>query len=225
MPWHSNSPSGSISVKANRTPMNENTTYIEETMGNSVVGTNTASTRDHFWHVSGNVDGRHRFIQSPQFTVGGVATDPVIGTGMDGVQYIKLVNSDVGRVEGFYRNTQGIYQHIPSFLQNSNPAAAVVITSTSNMTDIVAIPKNVYGEVIMFTTAIGKLSVVKGYFRSNGTTCEGWSEYVRTEGSTSPRVALRFGNGSDASGLYLRAACESAATNLSWFYRITYRAL
>ena len=114
MPWNSLSPIGSISVRANRTTMNQNTTYIETTMGNSIVGSNLVTTRDHFWNVGANEDGRHRFIQSPGFTVGAAPADPVIGTGMDAVSYVKLLSSVVSTaqqdVQPFYRNTKQIMQ-------------------------------------------------------------------------------------------------------------------
>ena len=100
MPWNSTWPVGSISVKANRVVGQQNTTYIETTMGNSIVGTNTTATRDHFWNVGTNEDGRHRFIQSPKFTVGGNPADPVLGTGMDGVRYIKSDGLTPARVVG-----------------------------------------------------------------------------------------------------------------------------
>ena len=67
MPWNPISPDGTLSVKANRAPMRENTTYIQETMGNMAIGDNTTSTRDHFWNVDDDFDGRHRFIQSNEF--------------------------------------------------------------------------------------------------------------------------------------------------------------
>ncbi len=114
MAWHSTAPVGSQSVKANRTILQDNTTYTEVTMGNSVVGTNAVTTRDHFWNVGANEDGRHRFIQSPGFTVGGLPTDPVIGTGMDSVDYskLKLVAESAAQqdVQPFFRNTTGIMQ-------------------------------------------------------------------------------------------------------------------
>ena len=114
MPWNSTSPLGSVSVKANKAPMQQNTTYIETTMGNSVVGTNAVTTRDHFWNVGTNEDGRHRFIQSPAFTVGGLPTDPVVGTGMDAVTYSKTKTSTESTaqqdVQLFFRNATQIFQ-------------------------------------------------------------------------------------------------------------------
>lgn len=114
MTWNAVSPNGALSVKANELPMQQNTTYIETKMGNSIVGTNTASTRDHFWNVGSNEDGRHRFIQSPAFTVGALPTNPVLGTGMDSVFYSKLKvvaeSSSQQDVQPFFRNASAIMQ-------------------------------------------------------------------------------------------------------------------
>lgn len=219
MPWNSTFPSGSVSVKANETIGQQNTTYIETTMGNSIVGTNTVATRDHFWNVGSNEDGRHRFIQSPKFTVGGSAADPVIGTGMDGVLYFKTVSTDISRIEGFYRNSNGIYQVFPSFVQGTR-----VVNSSGSYTTVVALPANCYGEIFMYTTALGRFSAVRGFFRSNATTLEAWAYKNLAEGSSGSVAALKFADGSDASGLNLRARLEEGAA-ATYNYRITYRAL
>lgn len=216
MPWNSTAPLGSVSVKANRTILQQNTTYIETTMGNSVIGTNTNTTRDHFWNVGSNEDGRHRFIQSPAFTVGGNPDDPVLGAGMDGVKYIKTTN---GRVEGFYRNAAGIYQYIPSFLSGTHVV-------TSSFTTVVAVPANVYGEIVMFrTTASGSTTGQTGFFKSDGTTCDSWSYGLRNQGGSTAVYNLRFGNGSDASGLNIRVRADESSQPHTWNYRITYRAI
>ena len=215
MPWNSTSPVGTLSVSANRTTMNQNTTYIETTMGNSPVGTNAVTTRDHFWDVGSDEDGRHRFIQSPAFTVGAVATDPVIGTGMDGVKYLKTTN---GRVEGFYRNASGVYQYIPSFLSSTHVV-------TGSFTSMVAVPDDTYGEIFMWTTASGNESGQAGFFKASGGVCESWSYGQRIQGSSTASYNVRFGNGSDASGLNIRVIAQEASSGLTWNYRITYRAI
>jgi hypothetical protein len=214
MPWNSTCPLGSVSVKANRPIGQQNTTYIETTMGNSIVGTNTNTTRDHFWNVGSNEDGRHRFIQSPAFTVGGNPADPVIGTGMDAVVYSKVTN---GRAEWFNRNAAGIYQFCPSFLSGT------VVVGGSYGT-VVAVPASVYGEIFMFTTAQGKYSTVTGFFRSNGAAVESWALVNAAQGDDTAN-GLKFGNGSDASGLNIRARAEDASSGQTWNYRITYRAI
>ena len=67
-----------------------------------------SSDLDHFWNVGANEDGRHRFIQSSAFTVGGAAENPVVGTGMDGVTYLRSDKTNTPRVQGYYRNANGI---------------------------------------------------------------------------------------------------------------------
>ena len=113
MAWSSTAPLGTVSVKANKAILGDNTTYIETTMGNSVVGSNAVTTRDHFWNVDANLDGRHRFIQSPAFTVGAVPADPVIGTGMDGVFYLKTKSATeapaLQKAEPFHRTAGSHY--------------------------------------------------------------------------------------------------------------------
>lgn len=215
MPWNSTAPLGSVSVKANRAIQQQNTTYIEVTMGNSIVGTNTNATRDHFWNVGSNEDGRHRFIQSPAFTVGAVPTDPVIGTGMDAVIYEKTI---LGRVQGFHRNAQGIYQHIPAFLTGTHVV-------TSSFTTITALPADCYGEIFMFTTASGANSGQAGFFKVTSGVCQAWSYGQRVQGDSDATYPVRFGNGADASGLNLRVIADAAASGLTWNYRLTYRAV
>ena len=216
MPWNSTAPVGSISVKANRIILQQNTTYTEDSMGNSAVGTNTVATRDHFWNVGADEDGRHRFMQSPGFTVGGNAADPVLGTGMDGVLYVKEVNSDVGRVEGFYRNTQGIYKYIPSFLSGTHVV-------TGSYTNMVTVPPNVYGEIFMIGPTAGNHRGQVGFFKSTATVCDAWAYDLDIQGGGNTN--LTFGNGSDASGLNIRVIINTASPGLTWSYRIVYRAL
>lgn len=221
MPWNGTWPLGTVSVKANRLTGQQNTTYIETTMGNSVVGTNTVSTRDHFWNVGSDQDGRHRFIQSPAFTVGSSPADPLVGTGMDAVFYAKETND---RVEWFHRNAEGIYQAVPSFL------IGTVGSITSSYVNVVAVPANVYGEIFMYATVLGSNSqqvyrTVTGFFRSDASKVNAWALANSVEGSSSYANGLKFGNGSDAVGLDIRARTADATSGLEWNYRITYRAL
>lgn len=215
MPWNSTSPNGAISVKANRPFQQQNTTYTEVTMGNSIVGTNTNATRDHFWNVGADEDGRHRFINSPAFTVGAVAADPVIGTGMDGVAYLKTV---LGTVQQFYRNAQGIYQTSPAILTGT------VAINTTSYVNVVAVPANCYGEIFMYTTATGEFSGQTGFFRSDGVKVESWALIYGVSSTAAPGGALLFGNGASAIGLNIRAR-RAGAGAATWNYIIKYRAL
>lgn len=115
MTWTPVVPDGSISVAANEANMLANTAYIKTTMGGTANDTtNTASIRDHYWHVGANFDGRHRFINSPAYTISGSPADPVIGTGMGGVSYFKTLSSAESPgnqdVQPYFRNAGGIMQ-------------------------------------------------------------------------------------------------------------------
>lgn len=220
MPWNSTWPVGNISVKANRVIGQQNTTYIETTMGNSVVGTNTNTTRDHFWNVGTDEDGRHRFVQSPAFTVGGVPTDPVVGSGMNGVLYLKTTNNVAN---WFHRPSSGnIYQATPTLLQGSTS-----LPSSSSYTNVVTVPANVYGEIFMYCpTQFDDDGGQWGFFCSNGSIVQSWALTNLVQGSGSDSSALKFANGSDASGFNIRARrSQASSSQTAWNYRIIYRAL
>lgn len=216
MPWNSTWPIGGISVKANRTAGNQNTTYIETTMGNDIVGTNTTTMRDHFWNVGSNEDGRHRMIQSPAFTVGGNPADPVLGVGMDAVLYAKTTN---GTVQWFSRNAALIEQVTPTLLSGT-----VVVASSSSYNAIVAVPANVYGEIYMWRDTAGNHTAQQGFFRSTGAVVEAWSFYLGIQGGSSGEN-LKFGNGSEASGLTIQVRADEASSGNTWNYRIKYWAI
>jgi hypothetical protein len=225
MPWNSNSPDGTLSVRANRIPMNQNTTYIETTMGNSIVGTNTVSTRDHFWNVGSDEDGRHRFFQSVGFTQGvgpTVPADPVIGTGMDGVIYLREV---LGRVEGFYKNrpleTAGTpYQFIPTYL-----IGVVKISGGSSLdwVTLAPIPTGSYGEIFMFKDS--DFSICQsGIFSTSASLVRGYSLRSKHDGTADDYfLELRniTGNGLN---LQARRGNSGSSSDGIWHYRITYRA-
>lgn len=221
MPWNSISPNGALSVGSNRPKQQENTSYIEVTMGNSVVGTNTNITRDHFWNVGSSQDGRHRFINSLAFTVGGLPTDPVIGTGMDGVLYLKKPNANISQIEWFRRNVDGIYQVSPSFVTGN-----VIISSSSSLISMITVPDDSYGEIFMYSTNsdTDKYSTQSAIFKARGGICQSYALTYQVQGSGTAGNALYFGNGSDASGLNIRVRRrDSSLTN--WVYKVTYRAL
>jgi hypothetical protein len=220
MPWRSNWPVGTISVKANRAFGNDNTIYIQTTMGNSVVGTNTNTTRDHFWAVGSDEDGRHRFMQSPGFVdSGGDPSDPVLGVGMDGVLYLKKV---LDNFEWFRRNANGIYQVSPVVKTG-------VVKIPSSYVNVVAVPANCYGEIFMYTTntsaSDAAYQTVTGFFRSDGAFTNAWAIANKPQGSATVGNGLKFGNGNDASGLNIRARAADAPDDADWNYIVTYRAL
>jgi hypothetical protein len=223
MPWNSTYPLGSVSVSANRTIGQQNTNYTEVTLGNSIIGTNNNTTRDHFWNVGTNEDGRHRFINSPAFTVGLVPADPVVGAGMDAVLYLKITN---GRPEWFHRNNivgSSIYQATPSYLTGT-----VSITSAAVFSNITTIPANVYGEIYIYkitnnATAKNSLANIQyGTFLSNNNTVHAFSSRIKIE-DTSNDYLLELAN-KETTDLNIRVRLNAGPSG-TWNYRITYRAL
>ena len=204
--------------------MQDNTTYIETTMGNSVVGTNTNSTRDHFWDVGSNEDGRHRFFQSLGFTVGGVAADPVVGTGMDGVIYLREV---LGRIQGFYRNNSGglnngIYQFIPAYI-----IGTMIISGggSGDWVTLSAVPSGSYGEIYMFKDS--DLSLVQfGNFSTSigvGANVRAYSSRIKQNGVSDDYMIELRNDGSSGLNIQARRGDSGSGFDGIWNYRITYR--
>ncbi len=111
MTWNSNWPNGNVSVKANEVTGQDNTNYIKATMGSDVIGTNAAGTEDHFWDVDPGLDGHHRFMKSPAFTVGGLPANPEIAAPLDCVWYPKTKTATESTVQQdvqpFFKNEVG----------------------------------------------------------------------------------------------------------------------
>lgn len=221
MAWHTTEPVGTISVRANRTILQDNTTYIETTMGNSIVGTNTNTTRDHFWNVGADEDGRHRFINSLAFTVGGNQADPVLGANMSCILYARRASIDDQSTQYFYYNSTNSnkYQVTPSYVVGTHVV-------TGSYTLLATVPENVYGEIFMFRTlADGNLTLQLGYFKSTG---GGGAQVapIALKGiipnGSSDVVALNF-NHDGALGITVKA--EDASAGNTWEYRITYRVI
>lgn len=220
MPWNSTFPLGSVSVKNNRAIGQQNTTYTEITMGNSIVGTNTNTTRDHFWNVGSNEDGRHRFINSPAFTVGGLAADPVIGTGMDGVLYLKSDGLSSARIQGFYRNAQGIYQYLPAFITGTVNISG---GGAGDWKTLSAVPSGSYGEIFMYKNS-SKSECQSGIFSTSNNSVRAYSHRLKqTDSSNNYFLELR----DDISGslnIQARRGDSGSGYDGTWTYIITYRA-
>jgi len=77
----------------------------------------------------------------------------------------------------------------------------------------------------MWTTALGRSSMVTGFFRSNGTTVEAWAITSLRQGVSPPdsAAALKFANGSDALGLNILARTQDASSGQAWNYRVMWR--
>ncbi len=225
MPWNPVAPDGSLSVKSNRSKLGDNTTYIQTYMGNSPIGTVGNTVRDHFWNVSGNLDGRHRFIQTVGFTLGSNPANPDVGAGMDSVIYAKTMAAD-SNVAWFHRNKQNpsnIYQFIPAMKFGEK-----VIPGPNNPGDpnpyvtLTTVPNNVYGEVFLYRNNQGNFVGQTGFFKTYQSICQAWSLYLGPQGSSS-EIAIKLGNGDEADGLNLRVKAESASAGNNWHYIITYR--
>lgn len=217
MPWNSTWPVGSISVKANRVIGQQNTTYIETTMGNSVVGTNTNTTRDHFWKVGVDEDGRHRFMQSPAFTVGGNPADPVLGSGMNGVFYMKTVQT---RCQGFFRNAEGIFQVFPAIITGT---VTISGDGNSDWKDIADIPAQSYGEIFMWQTNDGSY-IQPGSFASDNVSVRGFS-YRQSQNGTGDDYMIQLRNNlSNSLKLQARRGNSGSSFDGDWNYVIMYRA-
>lgn len=207
MVWNSLSPDGTKSVRQNTVPMAQNTTYVETTQNN-----------DHFWNIGTDEDGYHRKVSMESYadTAIGAPVDAPIPSGMDAVYYLKSAN---GRIQGHYRNANGIYQCVPSFISGT-----VNINGGSSYTNIVAVPNECYGQIFLWGSGAGP-SMTMGYFRATNGTVDTYSclSYLNNNTSTENSVFV-FGNGSAASGLNIRVRTKTIADGF-FDYRIIYWAI
>ena len=204
MVWNSLWPDGSKSVKQNTTPGQQNTAYTENTLNN-----------DHYWNIGTDEDGHHKSVQMKNFinSASGAPADAPIATGMDACIYLRTVSGDDPRIQGFFRNANGIYQFIPCFLTGS-------ANITSSYTNIVALPNNTYGQIWMFKTD-SSANFAYGTFKVTSSVCQAFCDGQFLGNSSTLTRPLRFGNSDQASGLNFRARTSDADTG-SYQYRILY---
>lgn len=196
MPWNSVWPLGTTSVKNNKATGQQNTTYIEDTMN-----------KDHFWFVGADEDGRHNVINMPK-----QSSDPAIATGMSGNFYLREVSASNGRVQGYYQNTQGIYQFVPCF-----QSGTVVIPDTSTYVTVTSVPDNSYGNIYLFTNDSSR-PMQQGCFKAAGGVVQAYGfDYNGTSGSF-----IQFGNNTFVDGLNIKARGNIAISVASYQYRIIY---
>lgn len=203
MVWNVPWPDNTKSVKQNAAPGQQNTNYIETTLQN-----------DHFFDEGTDEDGHHKKVSMEEYseTAIGAPTDPTIPTGMDACLYLKDAN---GRIQGFFRNDNGIYQYIPSFLSGT-----ASITSTSTYSTIVAVPANCYGHIYLYTdtdTEDGQF----GFFKSGTTVVQAYSMATVFASSSTANINLKLGNGAQASDLNLRAR-RGEGPSATYQYRVVY---
>ena len=200
MTWSSTFPVGTLSVKDNESIGQRNTQYIQDKM-----------QLDHFWNEDGTKDGHHDLLHMPKQD-----SDPAVVI-LNGALYLKDTVED--RTEGFYRNSQGIYQFIPSF----KTGGPIPLTSTVTYVGVVSVPANVYGEIFMYNTL--KTEIQHGTFVSDATKVNTFATVTKIKDNTNGRSRLlEFGNGVDALLFNIQARLTSG-TSGNWFYRVVYRDL
>lgn len=198
MTWNSTAPDGTKSVKANKQLLLDNTQYIESTMDSTANDTtNTDAIKDHYWDVSSTFDGRHRFVNCPAFTIAGAATDPVIGSGMGGVIYVK--EDSISSVnELFFRNAGGVHKITSGLSSKACSGYIKTITATpalTNVYNIASVTVVSAGNVkFTFSTALSNTNyVVNGAI--GGGLGIGWTVPIATKLAASFNVNVFDNNG------------------------------
>lgn len=203
MVWNSIFPLGTVSVRSNRTIGQENVTYTETTMNN-----------DHFWNIGANQDGRHNAINMPL-----QASDPATSTGMNGTMYLKTVSGTNARIQGYYRNVNGIYQFIPCF-----QTGTVNLTNFSDFFTVTSVPSNSYGHIYMFKSVDDKdgQNMGFGFFKSYDGKVQAYGCASAYDSDSSVRTPnIQFGNGNSADALNVKAKLNTTSTGI-YEYRIVY---
>lgn len=128
MVWNSTCPDGAQSVKANVAIQQQNTTYTENTLGNS-----TNTSKDHFWNIGVDEDGHHRAVQMMDYadSYTGAPASPTLASGMDLAIFARTIGS---AIEPMARNAGGILQllGIRAYAVFNNAAGNVAQTLVSS---------------------------------------------------------------------------------------------
>lgn len=205
MAWNAIWPDGSVSVRANTPTGQANTAFIKSSLNiNHFFDDNT---------VGSNFDGNHRFVQMPKS-----AADVPLGASMDGVIYLKQASVTNTQIQGFYQNSNGIYQFIPTFLSGT-----VSISSSYNVVALNQIPAHSYGLIYMFKDNDGD-NVAMGFFEAGAAITQTYCNTVLFQGSSTAGSNLKFSNGSDAVDLNIYAKTQSGSSG-TYKYRIVYWAV
>lgn len=156
MAWNTLFPDGTKSVALNETIGQANTTYIEQTMGDS---SGIGITNDHFWNIGSDEDGHHRQVQMKNFedTYSGAPTEPSLGAQMASVAFTRLKTVAESPTQQdsqpFFRNSSQIMQVLgirAMALFELNPG--VVMKYSHNITSVV---RNGVGDfTATFATAV-----------------------------------------------------------------------
>lgn len=82
MTWNNPVITGTESVAANKTYLNDNSSYIE-----------TKLQLDHYWDETAGLNGHHKYANMPKLESGGTPTDPTLPAGLDLNYYCKQKTS------------------------------------------------------------------------------------------------------------------------------------
>lgn len=150
MVWNSNCPDGSKSVKANVTIQGQNTTYTEDTLGNS-----TNTSKDHFWNIGVNEDGHHRAVQMIDYadTYVGAPASPALAADMDLAIFARTIGSSI---EPMARNGVSIMQllGIKAYAVFNNVAGNVAQTLVSSY-NVTSVARQATGRfIVTYATAL-----------------------------------------------------------------------
>lgn len=170
MTWNGTWPDGTVSVKANKTPGQQNTNYIE-----------TRMQRDHFWDEDADKDGRHDAVQMPKQETGGTPTDPSLGAAMDFAFYAKEKTAadapDNQDVQPFCRISGGVMQMLAM-------RAAVVFEVSGGVVTVK------YAHNVDPTAGVGVVRVSAGIFTINFTTALPTDNYLVDMGAVRASTGL-----------------------------------
>ena len=169
MPWNSISPVGNRSVRFNRTAMNQNTTYIEEIMGNNTV---IGNAKDHYWNIGANEDGYHRKVSLKN--TGALINPPPT---FDGVIYVNNNGLTPDKTLKYNNTTQDWTLNV---WENVIEGSFNTPNSSANFTITTLIPTDRFGKILIFLKSTPWLAM-EGYFYSDATKVHGFSGRVDFE--------------------------------------------
>jgi hypothetical protein len=135
---------------------------------------------------------------------------------LDGIIFTKEVSATNTRVEGFYKNSVGTYQFIPSYKSGS-----VLLNTTSSFHTLTDVPNNSYGYIYMYT-ATDADDMGMGFFKAAGGKVQAYTIPVLLQDANYGDWFFRFGNGSNASGLNIRVKKPNHLATDTYNYKIVY---
>lgn len=169
MPWHPVSPVGNRSVRFNRADMNDNTTYIGNTLGDA-----TNTLQDHYWNIGANEDGRHRQVTMRSF---GENIQAPLAPLMDAAIYINRETDNELQVRARTSTEDwrlNLWQTVRkgTFISDAG-------TSVFTISNVDAAP--FFGMVLIYLTTSPWLAM-SGYFYTDGTIVHGFSSTTTWQG-------------------------------------------